>query len=268
MALASLEQARAILQKLADANPAVTRFEGDLAQSHQVIGSIQDQTGHPAEALASFERARAILQKLAEANPTLTLFQNRLAMSHSYVGLARQRGGRPAEAAAEFRRAVAIMERLSSLQPDGYNLYNLACFRSLLSGIAAQPGSGLSAAEVDSLGAKAVATLHRAVAAGLQDVAFMRRDTDLDPLRSRPDFQMLLMDLAFPDEPICREPIAAERGSHHEPERESLTVEKLLLTLWPSVVTIEMQTTMNECQHDGVLNRRGSVFTGQEVADV
>ena len=35
------------------------------------------------------------------------------------------------------------MERLSNLQPSGYDLYNLACFRSLLSGIAAQPGSGL-----------------------------------------------------------------------------------------------------------------------------
>ena len=96
------------------------------------------------------------------------------------------------------------MERLSTLQPSGYNLYNLACFRSLLSGIAAQPGSGLTAAEVGSLGEQAVETLRRAVAAGLQDVAFMRRDTDLDPLRSRPDFQMFMMDLAFPDEPFAR----------------------------------------------------------------
>jgi len=43
----------------------------------------------------------------------------------------------------------------------------------------------------------------RAVAAGLQDAAFMRRDADLDPLRARPDFQMLMMDLAFPDEPFA-----------------------------------------------------------------
>jgi len=204
MALASLEQARAILQKLADANPAVTRFEGDLAQDHQVIGSVQDQTGHPVEALASYERARAILQKLVDLNPSLTLFQNRLAMSHSYVGLARQRAGRPAEAAVEFRRAVAIMEHLTSREPDGYNLYNLTCFRSLLSGIASQPGSGLTAEEVTSLGEQAVQALRRAVAAGFRDVGFMRRDTDLDPLRSRPDFQMLLMDVAFPEEPFAR----------------------------------------------------------------
>jgi serine/threonine-protein kinase len=201
-ALGSLGKARVILQKLADANPAVTRFEGDLAQSHQVIGLIQDQTGHPAEALASYERARTILQKLADANPTVTLFQNRLAMSHAYVGLARQHGGRPLEAVVEFRRAVAIMDRLANIQPDGYILYNLACFRSLLSGIASQPGSGLTQADADRLGESAVETLRRAIAAGLEDVAFMRRDTDLDPLRSRPDFQLLLMDLAFPVEPF------------------------------------------------------------------
>ena len=69
-------------------------------------------------------------------------------MSHSYVGLVRQRAGRPAEAAAEFQKAVAIMERLANLQPSSYDLYNLACFQSLLSGIAAQPGSGLTDADV------------------------------------------------------------------------------------------------------------------------
>ncbi len=35
----------------------MTQFEGDLAQSHQVIGAVQAETGHPAAALASFERA-------------------------------------------------------------------------------------------------------------------------------------------------------------------------------------------------------------------
>jgi serine/threonine-protein kinase len=204
LALESLESARAILQRLADLNPAVTLFEGDLAQSHQVIGSILDQTGHSREALASYDRARAILQRLTDLNPTLTLFQNRLAMSHSYLGLARQRAGLPGEAAAEFRRAIAIMERLAELQPDGYNLYNLACFRSLLSGVGAQPGSGLQPEDVSRLAEQAVQALHQAVAAGSGDVAYMRRDTDLDPLRSRRDFQLLILDLDFPKNPFAR----------------------------------------------------------------
>ena len=40
--------------------------------------------------------------------------------------------------------------------------------------------------------------LREAVAAGFRDLAHMRTDTDLDPLRSRLDFQLLMMDLAMP----------------------------------------------------------------------
>ena len=45
--------------------------------------------------------------------------------------------------------------------------------------------------------------LREAVTAGFRDLAHIRTDTDLDPLRSRPDFQLLMMDLAFPAEPFA-----------------------------------------------------------------
>jgi hypothetical protein len=32
----------------------------------------------------------------------------------------------------------------------------------------------------------------------------MRSDANLDPLRSRPDFHLLMMDLEFPDDPFAR----------------------------------------------------------------
>jgi eukaryotic-like serine/threonine-protein kinase len=73
----------------------------------------------------------------------------------------------------------------------------------LLSGLAARPGSGLSEQEAGSLGQQAVDTLRRAVDAGGGSLALMRRDPDLDPLRPRPDFQVLMMDLAFPDGPFA-----------------------------------------------------------------
>ena len=44
--------------------------------------------------------------------------------------------------------------------------------------------------------------LRRAVAAGYRNVTWMQRDPDLDPLRARPDFQILMMDLAFPPDPF------------------------------------------------------------------
>ena len=44
--------------------------------------------------------------------------------------------------------------------------------------------------------ARAVELLRQAVAKGYQDVAHMGKDTDLDPLRQRADFRLLVADLA------------------------------------------------------------------------
>ena len=46
----------------------------------------------------------------------------------------------------------------------------------------------------------AIEWLRRAVSAGYRKRNFMRIDPDLDPLRSCPDFQLLMMDLEFPDD--------------------------------------------------------------------
>jgi hypothetical protein len=109
-------------------------------------------------------------------------------------------GGRVAEAVATWRRAVATGDSLRS----DYNetLYYLACCHALLGGVAGAPGSGLPAREGPVELDKAMDTLRRAVAAGYSFFDWMRRDPDLDPLRSRPAFQMLMMDLAMPADPF------------------------------------------------------------------
>jgi hypothetical protein len=45
--------------------------------------------------------------------------------------------------------------------------------------------------------------LRRAVALGLLDRDAYRGETALDPLRDRPDFRLLIMDLALPTEPFA-----------------------------------------------------------------
>jgi hypothetical protein len=52
-------------------------------------------------------------------------------------------------------------------------------------------------------------TRRRAVAGGLRDVSHMRGDTDLDPLREREDFRLLMLDLAPPASPVA---MAAHRS--------------------------------------------------------
>ena len=97
---------------------------------------------------------------------------------------------------ASWRRAVASDERARS--SDGETLYYLAGCHARLGGIAGTAGSGLSAAEGAAELDRAMDVLRRAVAAGYRPVAWMKRDPDLDPLRARPDFQLLMMDLDFP----------------------------------------------------------------------
>jgi hypothetical protein len=69
--------------------------------------------------------------------------------------------------------------------------------------LAAQPGSGVSTAEGASDAETAMALLRRAADSGYRSAFDFRNADALDPLRSRPDFQLLMMDLAFPTEPFA-----------------------------------------------------------------
>ena len=49
-----------------------------------------------------------------------------------------------------------------------------------------------------------MAVLRQAVTMGYRNPDAYRTESALDPLRNRPDFQALMMDLAFPTEPFAR----------------------------------------------------------------
>jgi hypothetical protein len=50
---------------------------------------------------------------------------------------------------------------------------------------------------------QAIEALSRAAGMGFRDAYKWRTDSALEPLRSRDDFQLLLMDMAFPPEPFA-----------------------------------------------------------------
>jgi serine/threonine-protein kinase len=201
-ALIAYQRTLSIRQKLVDANPNVTDFQANLSSTHQVTGWALNDTGKAAEALAEFERAIAIMQKLADANPNVIEWKTELANDYGFVGGIHCKAGRKAEAVASLRQAVTVLKRLPSHRPA--DLYNLACGHALLAGLAAGPGAGMTASLGETEADEAMEWLRRAVAAGYRKLAFMRIDPDLDSLRSRPDFQHLMLDLGFPNNPFSR----------------------------------------------------------------
>jgi serine/threonine protein kinase/tetratricopeptide (TPR) repeat protein len=199
-ALAAFERAIAIQEKLVKANPNVTYFQLILADSYNKIGWTLE-TDNPVEALVAIDRAIAILEKLTEADPSDVRLQSLLAFNLGQAGSLQLKTGRIADAVGAIRQSVAIYERLPTPKPA--DRYNSACAHAVLAGIAPKPHSGLTAEEGQAEAERAMQWLRRAVAAGYRNMAILRGDHNLDALRSRDDFQLLMMDLEFPDEPFA-----------------------------------------------------------------
>ena len=96
---------------------------------------------------------------------------------------------------------MATLQHLSF--PRGSDFYNLACFYSVLSGTVRGTLAPQAASQARSDADRAVAAFRQAVAAGFRDNGLAQTDSDLIPIRSRPDYQLLLMDMAFPVNPLA-----------------------------------------------------------------
>jgi hypothetical protein len=90
---------------------------------------------------------------------------------------------------------------------DAGSLYNAACIRAITAAVQAKaPGAdAVRLAKDDS--DRAMAWLTKAVAAGFKDAAHMKKDTDLDALRSREDFKKLMAELEKKPAPVEKGPL-------------------------------------------------------------
>jgi serine/threonine-protein kinase len=201
-ALEAEEQALAIHEELAALSPVNTDFQHMIASHRTAIGWILGDMGRREEALKSLVLAREAQERLVTDYPDNLLFQRELAQSVGFIGNAEHDLGHPEEAFKTLERARVLHERLPA---EPIMLYNLACINSRLGVLAASELTGEAArARSEAYADKAIVALRRAVAGGYRQIKVIRKDPDLAPLMSRADFQLILLDAAFPDDPFGR----------------------------------------------------------------
>ncbi len=200
-ALAAFDRERAIWSRLAAATPADPSDRDRLANCDANAAAALLAMGRLAEARACCDRAIALREDLVRVDPASDTQVLGLAESLLRSGTVRAAGGDPAGAAADWRRAEGLFA--SHPPKGGQEAILWASCRASLAGLAGAAGSGVSAAEGAAHAEEAMALLRRAVAGGYRDFAHFRAEPGLDPLRSRDDFRLMMMDLAFPDVPFA-----------------------------------------------------------------
>jgi hypothetical protein len=172
--------------------PSLFEYQANLAVTLNALAQlVRDRKDYRA-ARRLLEEARPHAQRALDSNPRRPLFrviyrdsQRDLAATLLDVG----EYAAAAEAAGELSRIA--------FEPAG-DAYLAACLFSRCV-VLAEMDSSLPQARrqerAKTHGDRAVAALREAVAKGYADVANVRKEKDLDPLRQRPDFQKLIAEL-------------------------------------------------------------------------
>jgi serine/threonine-protein kinase len=201
-ALPFFQRALQIRQRLAAEYPTVTEQQYLLGRLHMFIGKALAVLGRAGEAIEPLERAGALFERLLADHPDFAGYAEDLAYAELNIANAQKDLGKKAEARRALEHAAELLERGSTIPA----IYNLACVKSRLSELAPSDPAGRTqgaGAGREAHAERAIAALRRAVASGFRELDLIRTDPDLDPLRARQDFQMLLLDLALPNEPFA-----------------------------------------------------------------
>ena len=165
---------------LQQSNPGVDH--PDTLNSMDRLAADYAALGRHAEALKLVEEALALCKAKLPANDPDTLnSMERLAAVYAQLGLYAE-GLKLTEELLALRKVKLGADHPATL----VNMYNVACFQALMVAKSADPGKQADLA---------VESLKKAIAAGFNDVSQIKKDSDLDALRSREDFKKLLTEL-------------------------------------------------------------------------
>jgi hypothetical protein len=168
-------------------------------------GTLLTETGRLADAEPLLLRSTEILDRLIRDDARSALgYRTTLWEPLAALGKVYRSTGREPEARESYRRSRDIL--LTLPHPDEQALYGLAATETQCTVLEAVHGSLLANGAWTELTHDldlAMNSLRKSLSAGFTGLDRLNQDTDLDPLRSRADFQRLLGDLACPAYPIA-----------------------------------------------------------------
>ncbi len=179
--------AASIYEALQAKSPKVPDYADGLAGALTILGEAIATTGRLDEARQAIDRAVSIREHLIAEDRNIPVRRGNLAASLRRRGLIRGRLGDQPGARADTLRALELYEGMPS--QTSVEWFETACCHAAIDG----------PREAD----RAIETLRLAIGKGFHNLDALRAEPALDPIRVRPDFQALLMDLAMPDEPFA-----------------------------------------------------------------
>ena len=160
------------------------------------------KSGRRDEAREACERARKLREPLVRDLPQVTTYRGGLAETLLKSGQVHLDAHDLAGASAAWERAARLYDALKF--PNGEQAFFRSCCHAGLAGLAARPGSAVSAEQGQAESDRAMSWVRRALALGYRNPDAYRTETALDAIRDRPDFRRLMMDLAMPADPFAR----------------------------------------------------------------
>ena len=197
----SFRDARDVLEELLRSDPKDLEARYALGVAHAGLGDVLEQAGKDRDALAAYREATAQQRQVLSQADRRDSARGCLKETLWKLVAMHCRQGEPIEAIA----AAQELEDLGSTDPR--ELYELARAWALCIPFYTESDAGLSGEEHEpspTFADRAIEALRLAIRNGFRDIGRLRRDPDMDSLRSNLEFQLLMMDLAFPADPIAR----------------------------------------------------------------
>ena len=203
-ALASLDRAEAILRGLVASYPESTRYRADLATTIEARVRIELDLGHKQGAEARLREATSLTESALRDDPAQISNLSSTAAIDSDLAAALVQPDQTVEAQSLFSRAFELLEKARKRSPGDQQVR-----RTMVQTLASH------AAFLGRLGktteALAALDLIHNAGASLTDRDNSRLNRTLsdgvfNPLRERPAFQLLMMDLRFPAQPFADGP--------------------------------------------------------------